>query len=64
MAEKAIASSTDIDSVLQEQRSFEPSPEFRQSAHIKSVEEYDRIYRESVENPDGFCALKCIESLR
>ena len=54
MAEKAIASSTDIDSVLQEQRSFEPSPEFRRSAHIKSAEEYDRIYRESVENPDGF----------
>src|SRR5690348_2073903 len=35
----AIASSTNIDSVLQEQRKFEPPAEFRENAHIKSAED-------------------------
>jgi len=50
----ATVPSTHIDSVLQEQRKFEPSAEFRQDAHIKSAEDYDRIYRESIEDPDKF----------
>ncbi len=56
MAEKPSnpASDTNIDSVLQEQRKFEPPEEFRKQAHIKSLEEYDRIYRESVEQPEKF----------
>ena len=41
--------STHIDSVLQEDRKF-PSPEdFSRNAHIKSLAEYERIYRESIE---------------
>src|SRR6266851_5537481 len=56
MADKATmpASGTNIESVLQEQRKFEPSEEFRRGAHIKSAEDYDRIYRESVEEPEKF----------
>jgi acetyl-CoA synthetase len=56
MAEKASipASDTNIDSVLQEQRRFEPPEHFRKQAHIKSLEEYERIYRESVEHPERF----------
>src|SRR3989442_13150653 len=56
MADKATmpASGTNIDSVLQEQRKFEPSAEFRRGAHIKSAEDYERIYRESVEEPEKF----------
>src|SRR5258707_2284020 len=56
MADKATipASSTSIDSVLQEQRKFECPEDFRNQAHIKSAEEYDRIYRESVEQPEKF----------
>jgi acetyl-CoA synthetase len=56
MADKATvpAPSTNIDSILQEQRKFEPSEEFRRTAHIKSAEEYERIYRESVEQPEKF----------
>ncbi|HEX3106631.1 MAG TPA: AMP-binding protein, partial [Terriglobales bacterium] len=56
MADKATipAPSTNIDSILQEQRKFEPSEEFRRNAHIKSAEEYERIYRESVEQPEKF----------
>jgi acetyl-CoA synthetase len=48
--------STDIDSILQEQRKFECPEEFRKHAHIKSLEEYERIYRESVEQPEKFWA--------
>ena len=46
--------STNIDSVLQEQRKFECPEHFRQQAHIKSLEEYERLYRESVEQPEKF----------
>ncbi len=48
--------STGIESILHEQRKFEPSPEFRAAAHIGSLEDYDRIYRESVEQPEQFWA--------
>ncbi len=45
---------TSIDSTLQEQRKFEPSAEFQKKAHIKSLEEYERLYKESVEQPEKF----------
>ena len=48
MAEKSV-SDTSIDSVLQEQRKFECPDHFRENAHIKSLDEYERIYRESVD---------------
>ena len=56
MADKATipVPSTNIDSVLQEARKFEPSDEFRRAAHIKSEAEYELIYRESVEQPEKF----------
>jgi acetyl-CoA synthetase len=37
-----------------EARKFPPPAEFRQKANIKSIEEYERMYRRSVEDPDGF----------
>ncbi len=43
-----------ITSVLQEKRLFEPPKEFSQRAHIKSLEEYRRMYKESVEEPEKF----------
>ena len=46
MADQATLPTANIDSVLQEQRKFEPPEEFRRSAHIKSLEDYERIYRE------------------
>jgi len=56
MPDKASATqtATHIDSILQEQRKFECPEHFRQQAHIKSLEEYERIYRESVEQPEQF----------
>jgi acetyl-CoA synthetase len=43
-----------IDSTLHETRQFEPSKEFSERAHIKSREEYDRIYAESINDPEKF----------
>ncbi len=55
MSEKPSASSdTNIDSVLQEQRRFECPEHFRQQAHISSLEDYERVYRDSVEHPEQF----------
>jgi acetyl-CoA synthetase len=48
------AHDTDIDSVLKEQRSFPPPTDFSQRAHIKSMEEFERLSREAAENPDKF----------
>jgi|SRR5689334_21895844 len=50
----AHTAATDIDSILREQRRFEPSDRFRAQAHIKSMEEYERVYRQSVEHPEEF----------
>ena len=43
-----------IDVLLQEKRVFPPPAELQEKAHIKGAEEYERLYRESVEDPDGF----------
>ena len=48
------ATQVNIDSILDEQRSFPPSPEFSQKAHIKSLAEYEALYKESVEEPEKF----------
>jgi acetyl-CoA synthetase len=57
MAQRSFISPTsDIESSLQEQRSFPCPEQFRRNAHIKSAEEYERIYRESVEHPEKFWA--------
>ncbi len=46
--------SPNIDSVLHEKRVFEPSPEFSQQAHIKSMQEYEQLYEEAAKDPAGF----------
>ncbi|MCL5980971.1 MAG: acetate--CoA ligase [Firmicutes bacterium] len=43
-----------ITSVMDETRKFHPSAEFSSHAHIKSMAEYEEMYRRSVEDPDGF----------
>ncbi len=53
MAE-TIASQVNIDSVLDEQRSFPPPAEFSQKAQIKSLAEYEALYKESIEQPEKF----------
>ncbi len=48
--------SPDLDSTLREDRVFPPPPEFSQQAHIKSLEEYEAMYKRSIEDPEGFWA--------
>jgi len=50
------ATQVNIDSTLDEQRSFEPPVEFSQKAQIKSLAEYEALYKESVEQPEKFWA--------
>src|SRR5437762_9227903 len=45
-----------IDSILQETRSFPPPPEFAAQAHIKSLQEYERLYAEAESDPEKFWA--------
>jgi acetyl-CoA synthetase len=51
-----MSSSPNIDSVLNEQRVFEPSDEFRSKAHIKSLAEYEQLYRQAEQQPAEFWA--------
>ena len=50
------ATQVNIDSTLDEQRIFEPPVEFSQKAQIKSLAEYETLYKESVEQPEKFWA--------
>ncbi len=46
----------DIDSTLRENRIFPPPPEFSANAHISSLEQYETLYRESIDDPEQFWA--------
>ena len=48
------ADSQTITSTQQENRLFPPSEQFSAKARIKSRAEYDRMYRESIEQPEAF----------
>src|SRR5712691_6930410 len=56
MSTRALADlqASSIDSILQEQRSFEPPAAFTRQAHIKNLAEYERLYNESIDDPDKF----------
>jgi acetyl-CoA synthetase len=45
-----------LESILREHRVFPPPAEFAAKAHIKSLAEYEQLYRRSVEDPEGFWA--------
>ncbi|HJX26124.1 MAG TPA: acetate--CoA ligase [Chthoniobacterales bacterium] len=45
---------TDIESHLIENRVFKPSKEFAKKARIKSLDQYRRMYRESIKHPEKF----------
>ncbi len=51
-----MSESKNIEVYMDEKRTFPPSEEFRRRAHISSLEEYERIYKRSVEDPEGFWA--------
>ena len=45
-----------MDSLLRENRVFPPPAEFLAEAHIKSLEQYEAMYRRSVDDPKAFWA--------
>src|SRR5258708_2533331 len=49
-------SSQDLESTLRENRVFPPPEEFSKHAHIKSLEQYEAMYKKSIQDPEGFWA--------
>ena len=45
---------TSIESVLHEDRVFEPPSDFSEHSHISSFSEYEKIYDEAAQDPVGF----------
>ena len=52
---------TSFRSLLQELRVIPPSEEFASQAHVRSLQEYEALYRRSVENPEEFWAAAANE---
>ena len=48
------ASSGGIVNVMKEGRLFEPVQEFKEKARIGSMEEYERLYKEALDDPEAF----------
>ena len=46
-----------IDSTLIENRVFNPPPELSREAHIQSMEQYQKMYRRSMDDPEVFWAM-------
>jgi acetyl-CoA synthetase len=51
-----LGESTNLDSSLRENRVFAPPADFAAKAHIKSLAQYEEMYRRSVERPEEFWA--------
>ena len=51
-----MSESQNISSSLQEHRLFPPNPAFSARAHIQSRDQYNHLYRQSIEQPDVFWA--------
>jgi len=52
-----------IESVLHEERLFRPPRSFVKAAHLRSLAEYRKLYKESVTAPDRFWAKRAKEEL-
>lgn len=48
---------------LKRETIFYPPEDFRKKAHIKSIEEYETLYKESINDPEGFWAKAAEELL-
>jgi acetyl-CoA synthetase len=49
-----VGQEVNLDSSLRENRVFPPPAEFAAKAHVKSMEQYEAMYRHSVEQPEEF----------
>ncbi|MBE9093656.1 acetate--CoA ligase [Tychonema sp. LEGE 07203] len=52
-----------IESILQEKRLFQPTAEFSQKAHVKSLEEYQALYDKAKADPQAFWAELATQEL-
>ena len=43
-----------VESVYMEKRVFDPPKEFVEKAYIKSMKEYEKLYKRSIKDPEGF----------
>ena len=50
------SATSNIESVLHEERVFPPPPEFSARAHVKSLEELEALRREASDAPEAFWA--------
>jgi len=55
--------SSPIESVLKESRRFDPPAAFASKAHIKSMAEYERLWRLGKDDPEGFWAEQASRKL-
>ena len=55
------SASQNIESILVENRVFPPPAEFAAQARVGSMEDYEALYKLSVENPDAFWAKEAAE---
>ncbi len=51
---KAVSAGTNITSVSQETRVFPPSKEFSAQARVRSLAEYRKLYKQSIDEPEKF----------
>jgi acetyl-CoA synthetase len=56
MESSTTAQQANLSSSLREHRVFPPPPEFAAKAHVKSLAEYEGLYRSSIEDPEAFWA--------
>ena len=54
MEAKAKEKAGHVESVYTEKRVFEPSKEFVEKAYLKSMKEYQDLYKRSIEDPQAF----------
>ena len=54
MASTTTPLNPNLESILRENRVFPPPPEFAAKAHVKSLEEYEALYKQSIEDPEAF----------
>jgi len=52
-----------IEVLSTEKRTFPPSKEFSQKAHVKSMKEYEQLYKRSVDDPEKFWAEMAEQNL-
>ncbi|EAZ90230.1 acetate--CoA ligase [Crocosphaera chwakensis] len=52
----ASSEKNNIESVLQEERVFQPPTEFSNNAHIKSIQDYEQLYEKAKNDPESFWA--------